>query len=100
MFSVDWQASVTQPVARVQASDADERAQLRYALSANDFFAINETSGVISVQRSLANSDDARVQAEVSVSDGEHTATAPIKVRNPALSAQKWHDRCRFSNSR
>lgn len=80
VFTADWQAPLLQPIARIQAVDPDEHPQLRYSISSNDYFIINETSGVIMVQRSLLNIDEEVFDLEVSVSDGEHEATAPTKI--------------------
>ncbi|KAI6180943.1 DE-cadherin [Aphelenchoides besseyi] len=80
VFTVDWQAPLLQPIARIQAFDPDEQPQLTFGLSQNDYFAINSTSGIVSVIRSLLKIEDELFELEVSVSDGLHTATAPLKV--------------------
>ncbi|KAI6220826.1 Cadherin domain containing protein [Aphelenchoides fujianensis] len=80
VFSVDWQAPLLQPVARIQAFDPDEQPQLSFELSENDFFAINATTGVVSVVRSLLNVDEEQFDLEVRVADGKHKAAAPLKI--------------------
>jgi hypothetical protein len=80
VFTVDWQAPLLQPIARVQAVDPDERPQLKYTLPSNDYFIINETSGVIMVQKSLLNVDEEVFDLEVRVSDGKNEVKVPLKV--------------------
>lgn len=80
VFTVDWQAPLLQPIARVQAVDPDERPQLKYTLSSNDYFIVNETSGVVMVQKSLLNVDEEVFELEVKVSDGKNEVKAPVKV--------------------
>jgi hypothetical protein len=63
-----------------KAVDPDERPLLKYTLSSNDYFIINETSGVIMVQRSLLNVDEEMFELEVKVSDGKNEVKAPLKV--------------------
>lgn len=89
VFTVDWQASLLQPIARVQALDADEKPTLNYSLThtlADDHFAINATTGVISLIKSLVgrgsggDDDEQLFNMEVAVNDGAHEARAPLKV--------------------
>uniref|UniRef100_A0A915E6W0 Cadherin domain-containing protein n=1 Tax=Ditylenchus dipsaci TaxID=166011 RepID=A0A915E6W0_9BILA len=83
VFPVDWQASMLQAVARVQAFDPDEKSNLTYRFThslADEFFALNQTSGVISVIKSLMDTGDEVFNLEVAVSDGTNEARAPVKL--------------------
>ncbi|KAI1704454.1 cadherin domain-containing protein [Ditylenchus destructor] len=82
-FPVDWQANVLQAVARVQAFDPDEKANLTYYLThalGDEHFVINKSSGVVSVIKSLMDASDDVFHLEVAVTDGTNEARAPLKL--------------------
>ncbi|KAL3082214.1 hypothetical protein niasHT_037852 [Heterodera trifolii] len=92
VFTVDWQLPVMGQVGRVGARDADEHAKLLYRLeqqqqqnaNAAPMFAINETTGVITLIRSFQNDDGTSAGDEfcmnVLVNDGQHVAKAPLLI--------------------
>lgn len=55
---------------------------LNYSLYAikNDYFAINITNGVISLQKSLYGNTEQIFNMEVGASDGLHETRVPLKV--------------------
>jgi len=83
---VDWQSPVLQPIGRVQAHDPDEHPQLEFSLEQNSegIFAINSSSGVIQLMKSLQTEAEDEFRMAVAVSDGEHTARAPLTVSTPS----------------
>lgn len=84
---MDWQAALLQPIARIQAIDLDEKPILQYTLThslASDYFDINSTTGIVYVIKSLIGNsvDDEQIfDMEVVVSDGQHQARVPLKVK-------------------
>uniref|UniRef100_A0A0N5ATG1 Cadherin domain-containing protein n=1 Tax=Syphacia muris TaxID=451379 RepID=A0A0N5ATG1_9BILA len=85
VYSVDWQAPLLTPIARIQAEDADERTPLRYSVTAEtaeeaNSFMLNHTSGVLSLAKSLINSDKDVFRFDVMVTDGIHNVTAPVSI--------------------
>uniref|UniRef100_A0A914I5N4 Cadherin domain-containing protein n=1 Tax=Globodera rostochiensis TaxID=31243 RepID=A0A914I5N4_GLORO len=90
VFAVDWQLPVLGQIGRVFAHDADEHATLHYKLEQNanmaPMFAINETTGVVTLMRSfqagIASADGGadEFRMNVFVSDGQHIAKAPLLI--------------------
>ncbi|VDM27018.1 unnamed protein product [Toxocara canis] len=85
VFSVDWQAPLLTPIARVHAEDADGRVPLIYSISEStvasaDHFMLNQTSGVIALSKSLVNDRSDFHEFEVVVSDGVHNVTTPVRI--------------------
>jgi hypothetical protein len=82
VFSVDWQAPVLQPIGRVQAHDPDEHARLQFSLEGDEdgVFAINASSGVLQLMKSLQNEPKDEFKMTVVVGDGEHVVRAPLMV--------------------
>uniref|UniRef100_A0A914ZVB2 Cadherin domain-containing protein n=1 Tax=Parascaris univalens TaxID=6257 RepID=A0A914ZVB2_PARUN len=85
VFSVDWQAPVLTPVGRVHAEDADGRSPLTYWISESsassaDHFRLNNTSGVISLSKSLVNDRNDIYEFDVVVSDGIHNVSTLVKI--------------------
>ncbi|KAH7725563.1 CBN-CDH-12 protein [Aphelenchoides avenae] len=80
VFAVDWQKAVLASIARVQAFDPDERPHLTYTMSKSDLFAMNATSGTITMLKSLQSINEERFDLEATVSDGKHNVTAPVQI--------------------
>lgn len=89
VFAVDWQKAVLTAIARVQAFDPDERPHLTYTMSKSDLFAMNSSSGTITVLKSLQSVNEERFDLDATVSDGTHNATAPVQVSRPPSVAQR-----------
>ncbi|PIO70284.1 cadherin domain protein [Teladorsagia circumcincta] len=79
---VDWQARLFSPVLRLEAKDADERAELSYSLTGADheYFLVNTTSGLVILAKTLSDFSGEFLEFSASVSDGVHQAQVPIKV--------------------
>ncbi|VDD90551.1 unnamed protein product [Enterobius vermicularis] len=85
VYSVDWQAALLTPIARLHAEDNDERPTLRYSITeetqaAAEHFILNETTGVISLAKSLMGSSQDVFHFDVMVSDGENNVTSPVMI--------------------
>lgn len=84
VFAVDWQAPVLNPsIGWVQAKDRDEKPQLVYTIakqSVDRLISINETSGALELARSLNNEPEDEFELEVTVSDGLHNVSVPVKL--------------------
>ncbi|VDK17559.1 unnamed protein product [Anisakis simplex] len=85
VFSVDWQAPVLTPIARIHAEDADGRVPLTYSISEATIpyakhFMLNQTSGLITLSKALINDREDVYDFEVVVSDGLHNVSVPIEI--------------------
>ena len=72
VFVVDWQTKPPQSIARVLATDDDERPTITYSFrNPSPYFSLNSTSGVITLVKSLEYVDQGVFEFEVVASDGE-----------------------------
>ncbi|XP_026859393.2 protocadherin Fat 2 [Electrophorus electricus] len=81
--SLDEEASCGHIVIKIQASDPDSKDNLQYKIiSGNEgrYFAINETSGLISFSNVCKKNLDQFYNLTVAVSDGVFQKTAPVNI--------------------
>ncbi|XP_076877989.1 protocadherin Fat 2 [Brachyhypopomus gauderio] len=81
--SLDEQASCGHIIIKIQASDPDSKDNLQYKiLSGNEgrYFAINESSGLISFSNVCKKNLDQFYNLTVAVSDGVFQKTAPVNI--------------------
>ncbi|CAD5221231.1 unnamed protein product [Bursaphelenchus okinawaensis] len=77
---IDWQAPLLLPVVRLVATDADDKNTLSYSLEHNDYFTVNESSGLVILTKSLANSNEDEYRLKATVDDGEHQVSSYLTI--------------------
>lgn len=80
--TIDWQARLFSPVLKLEAKDADERAQLSYSLSGNDheYFLVNATNGLVILAKTISDYSGESLEFNGIVSDGVHRTEVPVLV--------------------
>ncbi|GMT23342.1 hypothetical protein PFISCL1PPCAC_14639, partial [Pristionchus fissidentatus] len=80
--SMDWKTPIGSPLMRIHASDKDEKkTRLKYSIEGETSpFSINETSGLIYLEKSVENDKKDMYSMTGVVSDGRHISKVPIEI--------------------